>query len=343
LAIIESIGAYIPEKMVSTAELIAQIKDNPPFFIEAFTGIVHRRYRAQHEDSYSIGLKAARTCLRHSKYNAEDLNLIIYAGITRFKDGMCFQFEPPLALDLKNELGAEQAMAFDISNACAGMITGVFILDNMIKAGAIKRGMVISGECITSAADTAVLEISELRDPRLASLTLGDAGAAVIIDEGGQAPEGIQYTSMATYAEYSDLCLGMPSDRNVGLAMYADSVTLHNEAQKRAFLAFKTKSISAEFGRPIDYLIPHQTSIRAINKVFKEFKAHFNISAEERPHIAVNIKEFGNTASTSHFLTLYQKLMNGEIAPGSTCLLGAAASGIVIGYMAVTLGAVNKI
>jgi 3-oxoacyl-[acyl-carrier-protein] synthase III len=343
LAIIESVGAYIPEKKVSTMELISKIKDNPPFFLEELTGIAQRRYRAEHEDSYTIGLEAAKTCLRHSKHTAEALDIIVYAGITRFKDGMRFQFEPPLALALKNSLGAKRAMAFDITNACAGMVTGVFIIDNMIKAGAIKRGMVISGECITSSADTAVLEISELLDPRLASLTLGDAGAAVIIDQGSEGPEGIHYTSMATYAEYSDLCLGMPSDCNVGLAMYTDSVTLHNEAQKRAFLAFKTKSISAEFGRSIDCVIPHQTSIRAINKVFKDFKAYFNISPEESPHIVVNIKDYGNTASTSHFLTLYQKLRTGEIASGSTCLLGVAASGIVIGYMAVTLGDVNRI
>ncbi len=343
MAIIESVGAYTPEKKVSTAELIAKIQDNPPFFLEELTGIAQRRYRGQHEDSYTFGLKAARTCLRHSKYNAEDLNLIIYAGITRFKGGMRFQFEPPLALALKNALGAEHAMAFDITNACAGMVTGVFILDNMIKAGTIKRGMVISGECITPASDTAVSEINELLDPQLASLTLGDAGAAVIIDQGDQGSEGIHYASMATFAEYSHLCLGMPSNRSVGLAMYTDSVTLHNEAQKRAFLAFKSKSILTEFGRPVDYIIPHQTSIRAINKVFKSFKEHFNLTAEELPHMLVNIKEFGNTASTSHFFTLYQKLMSGEIAPGSTCLLGSAASGIVIGYMAVTLGAVNNV
>jgi hypothetical protein len=46
--------------------------------------------------------------------------------------GLRMQLEPPLSLLLKEALGAERAMSFDVSNACAGMMTGVFIVNDLI-------------------------------------------------------------------------------------------------------------------------------------------------------------------------------------------------------------------
>jgi 3-oxoacyl-[acyl-carrier-protein] synthase-3 len=36
-------------------------------------------------------------------------------------------------------------MTFDVSNACAGMLTGVTILNNWIRQGIVERGLVVSG------------------------------------------------------------------------------------------------------------------------------------------------------------------------------------------------------
>ena len=40
-------------------------------------------------------------------------------------------------------------MNFDLSNACAGMLTGVFLLQDLITRGEINCGMVVSGEYIS--------------------------------------------------------------------------------------------------------------------------------------------------------------------------------------------------
>ena len=59
-----------------------------------------------------------------------------------------------MSLSLKETLGARRAMSFDISNACAGMMTGVFIVNDLIRQGRIRRGMVVSGEYIYNWAST---------------------------------------------------------------------------------------------------------------------------------------------------------------------------------------------
>jgi 3-oxoacyl-[acyl-carrier-protein] synthase-3 len=86
-------------------------------------------------------------------------------------------------VSLKAELGAERALGVDISNACAGMMTGVFILNDLIRQGRIRRGMVVSAEYISELGRNAAQEVRTVMDDQLASRTLGDAGAAVILEQ----------------------------------------------------------------------------------------------------------------------------------------------------------------
>src|SRR5207244_4835118 len=106
------------------------------------------------------------------------------ANISRC-DGPNFRvsFEPGTAMQLKAQFGFVNALIFDISNACTGMFTAVDIIDAFIKAGLIRRGMVVSGEYITHLTQTAQNEIESYLDARLAFLTVGDAAADVCLKE----------------------------------------------------------------------------------------------------------------------------------------------------------------
>jgi 3-oxoacyl-[acyl-carrier-protein] synthase-3 len=133
----ESIGAYLPETRVSTRDLMSKMSFEPPFDLQQITGIEHRRVhdkRAESfEDSFALAHKAAKDCLSRSKYGAEQLDVIISASITRYKGGGYDNyFEPSFALYLRKALGAKNATYFDVSNACAGMMSGVYMLDRMI-------------------------------------------------------------------------------------------------------------------------------------------------------------------------------------------------------------------
>ena len=113
--------------------------------------------------------------------------MLISTSITRSKGRYTQSFEPPLSLYVKQAIGAAQAANFDLSNACAGMLTGVFILQDLVARGEINCGMVVSGEYISHLSWNAARQIRSLFSKQLASLTLGDAGAAVIVE---RAPSG---------------------------------------------------------------------------------------------------------------------------------------------------------
>jgi len=329
-------GVYHPERIVTTRELIDSMEHKPQFDLEALTGIKTRRWRSENEDSYTMAIAAAHECLAHSQYRASDIDVLIYSSITRSKDGLNHWFEPSFSKFLKDHLGFRKSvMHFDITNACAGMMTGVFILNNMIRSGVVKNGMVINGECITPTSETAMLEIKEPIDSQFASLTVGDSGAAVVIDRNDDTENGIEYIEFITLAEYSDLCFGLPSIDLPGIAMYTDAIGIHREVIKRLprFVAFCKEKYHMR-GDDYDYIIPHQTSGRAIKTAFELCSRHFD---DKIPEILISLDKYGNTASTSHFVVLDDYLGSQKIKKDSRIMFFVLASGIVMGLMSASI------
>ncbi|WP_040813660.1 3-oxoacyl-ACP synthase III family protein [Nocardia concava] len=335
---IEAVGSYLPAAEVSTAELLARLAVESPLDLERISGVRNRRVCAEDEDSFSLALAAARTALDNSSYDAADMDVVISCSITRIRDGE-FCVEPSFALMLRNELGAREAIHFDVSNACAGMMSGVLVLDRMIRAGLVKRGLVVSGEYITPISDTAVREMSQKYDPQFASLTVGDGAAAVILDGEGTDDDCIDYIELNTSASFAQLCLGMPSDRSSGIALYTDNRAMHNESRyllwttrQRDFLTERGSGFAAE---RYDHVIHHQFSAPAVEFVAKIAEREFDAPV---PPALMVLDRFGNTASTSHFVVLHDALKQQRIASGAKVLMVPAASGVVAGFLSVTLG-----
>ena len=181
--VIESLGVYLPPKAVSTTEIIQACTKRILLPVERLTGIRFRRMAGEYEFSIDLAKNAISACLDRSKYSAEDIDLLVCCNISRY-DGPNFQlsFEPSTSVKLKKYFGLTNAIVFDISNACAGMFTGINVADSYIKSGLVRNAMVVSGEYITHLTRTAQKEISRLKDSRMACLTLGDSGAAMILN-----------------------------------------------------------------------------------------------------------------------------------------------------------------
>jgi 3-oxoacyl-[acyl-carrier-protein] synthase III len=337
----ESIGVHLPEREVSTAELIASMASTPMFDLEKLTGVSRRRWRGDDDDSHTLAMAAAQRCLDASRFDVADLDILIFTSITRFRGGLCFCIEPAMSLTLKQELGfRDDALSFDITNACAGMMTGVQILDSLIRSGAVKTGMVLSGECITPITETAVKEIRDPIDAQFASLTVGDSGAAIIM-EAATGDDGIEFIDLFTSSRFADLCFGMPSDRNPGVAMYTRAMEIHAEVIQRlpdtlGYYAEEFSIAASDFKA----VIPHQTSTRAIKSALELCESTFG----KLPETCISLNRLGNTSSTSHVVVLDDYWRQGKLGPGDRILLLILASGIVMGAASITLGqmGVNK-
>jgi 3-oxoacyl-[acyl-carrier-protein] synthase III len=325
------IGACIPEHRLGSDELMASTKHRTGIDLERLTGVRERRIAGEGEDSYTLALGAARDALACAHCAAEELDVLIVSSISRHVGGLRMQLDPPVSVSLKEALGARRAMSFDLSNACAGMMTGVFILNDLIRQGRIRRGMVVSGEYISPLGRNAALEVRTMLDDQLASLTLGDAGAAAILERAPDGALGIEIAGFTTLAEHSRLCLAFPAKIAGGESMYSDARTLQEVGIEDTvpMLREVLDQAGLEFD-DIDYFIPHQTSARAIKKGLKEFSESLGAAPK---HVVVTVDEFGNTSSTTHFVALWKYLKEGRFATDDRVLLLSIASGLEVGVV----------
>jgi len=329
----ESLGLALPEHRLSTEALLSSCVHHPNIDLERLTGVRERRVCNEGEDSRSLAIAAARDCLAHSGHRAEEIEMLVSASISKYSGGLHHRLEPTMALDVARAIGAQPGRVFDLSNACAGMLSSIFVLNDFIRRGAIRCGMAVSGECISNLGTNAAKQIRTIMSSQLASLTLGDAGVAAIVERApaGKEKEGITFAGFTTLAEHSRLCIGVPSKVGPGASMFTDARTIHKVAVQDApaLLAEALRESGLTFGQ-VDWLIPHQTSSRAIRKGAKEISERLGFSPK---HIVDNIAERGNTASTTHFVALYEYLEAGRFAKGDEVLLLSFASGLEVGIV----------
>jgi 3-oxoacyl-[acyl-carrier-protein] synthase-3 len=331
---IESLGVALPEQRVSTAEVLAGCRRPVRLDLQRITGIEERRRCAATDDSFSLAIDAARKCLERSRHAPGDLDMIVNCSITRYAAGHVVSYEPAVSAVVKRAIGAHRAIHLDVTNACAGMLTGALLVDAYIRAGVVRSGLVVSGEWITHLSDTAAREMRTVASRQMASLTLGDAGAAVLLERAGPDTGRIEAAELTTVARWSRLCIARASRSGPGSVMVTRARQLH-EVAIEAGVPF-AHEILARCGLSIDdvdFIIPHQTSTRAIRTGLRK------LVGTERPRqaVATSVVRYGNTASTATFLALHDFLEEGRIRPGDRVMLMCFASGLVVGALVATL------
>jgi len=186
--VIAGTGSHIPSVVVPNAAFLRHefhgpdqkpiSKSNEEILtqFESITGIRERRYAPDDLVTSDMAHDAARNALESSGIDGETLDYIIVAhnfgdvraGSTRS------DLVPALAARVKNKLEIEnpRCVAVDVVFGCPGWLQGVIWADSMIRAGDIKRAMVIG-------ADT----LSRISDPHdRDSLIYADGAGATILE-----------------------------------------------------------------------------------------------------------------------------------------------------------------
>jgi len=187
---LDSIGYEIAPVVVSSLELERRLREVYSALhlsagqLEALTGIVERRWW---EEGYRLSdgaFAAARRALEASDLAADQLEVLIYAGVCRE------HFEPATACRVAALLGVgPQTVIHDVSNACLGVLTGMVEIANRIELGQIRAGMVVSCESAREINDIVIDQMlenpsMEFFKESLATLTGGSGAVAVLLTDG---------------------------------------------------------------------------------------------------------------------------------------------------------------
>ena len=331
---VESVGIYLPPRTESTRDVLRGCHHRILFPMEQVTGIRSRHTAGDSEFSIDLAKRAAERCFAMSRYEPSEIDLLICCNISRVDGPDCaFTFEPSTALRLRKHFGMNRAEVFDISNGCAGMFTAIYLIHILLKAQAIESGMVISGEYITHLARSAQKEIETQLDPRMASLTLGDAGAALILEASTNSQSGFEAIDLYTLSRYASLCVAKLSDRpENGGVMLTDSIKLSTVTVKHAVQ--HTLNFLQDTGCPptsVQHFIPHQTSRLSLKSGAREMNKCLGHEVCHEGNLVDNLSGCGNTATTTHFVALWNRILDDKVRTGDRVLFSFAGSGLTIG------------
>jgi 3-oxoacyl-[acyl-carrier-protein] synthase III len=331
--IIESLGVYLPPVVLTTDEVVKGCKLGLPIPLERLTGIESRRVVGEGQSSIDLAREAALACLARSKYKPADVDLLICCSISKAKTPTVAPVEPLLAIHLRRLLGMSNALTFDIGNACAGMFTGIAIADALMKTGAVRCAMIVSGEWGSTVMRTAQLEITSLVDQRIPCLTVGDAGAAMILEPSADARVGFHEIDMYTAGRYSNLCIIKPTEQaHGGLIMVTDAIRISLTSIPRVVQHLLWLMKRRGWGLDdIGHLIPHQTSRTTLQDAARQLTALVGSDVDMDSRNVDNLAERGNTATTTHMVALEDAILDGRIQSGENVVFSITGSGITIG------------
>ncbi|TQM31121.1 non-ribosomal peptide synthetase [Nocardia bhagyanarayanae] len=332
--VIESIGVYLPDNVVSTEEILAGCARPVGIPLAQLTGIRTRRRVGPGEFSIDLALRAAHRCLSLSRHTAADIDLLICTNISKIEGpDHRFVYEPSSSMRLRTLLALDNALSFDISNACAGMFTGISVADGFLRTGRVRRAMVVSGEYISHIIDTAQREIVDLLDDRLACLTVGDAGAALILERGTDGHTGFHDLRLRSLSKYSDLCIGRRTDQPHGGAIMHTKAVEQTAVAVRKSIPFAAGMLSRHgwSAESVDHILVHQTSKASIDDASATINRLAGRPVAHPEKVVYNLAERGNTASTTHFVAIHDLVRKGSIRAGDRMLFGVTGSGQTVG------------
>ena len=323
---VESLGVYLPEREVTTTEVVKGCRRRVLIPLERLTGIRSRRMAGETEFSVDLARNAVARCLATSRHSAADIDLIVAANISKQDSPLNYNVEPTTAAVLRRQFGLHRALAFDLSNACAGVFTAIMVVDELIRRGDVRRALVVSGEYITHLTATAQRELHGLHDERLACLTLGDAGVCLLLEQG----DGFDFIEIYTVPEHAGLCIAHSAESH-GAIMFTDSVTLARAGIAEVVHQYVAVATAGQVTTEPRYFIPHQTSSNSIKEATRATNRRLGRRVCHSDNMVDNLRHRGNTATTSHWVAVSDLIEASAIQPGDRVLFSITASGITVG------------
>jgi 3-oxoacyl-[acyl-carrier-protein] synthase III len=175
MAYLHAFGAYLPERVVSNAELAARLGSSAEW-IEKSTGILERRWAGEQSSLAGMGAEAARACLAragvpHAGGEASQVGFLIVAS------GSAPPGFPGPAAAVAASLGLGTTPALDLPMASAGSLFGLALAARLAESyGDI---LVVAAEKMSS-----IIQAHPL-DPNTAILFGDGAGAALVSNRPG--------------------------------------------------------------------------------------------------------------------------------------------------------------
>lgn len=345
------VGSALPELVVTNNDL-SQFVETDDEWITTRTGI-HERHIAIEETTTSLGLSAARRalgqetggwCAQEAPLDPESIDLII--AMTVSPDMVV----PSQAALYKAQLGATNAVAYDLNAACAGCVYGMDTAASLLELSALqrllaqipspqaanraaalhmahrnvyKRALIIGADCMSRVTDWT---------DRATCVLFGDGAGAVVL-EWQDNEHGVLASRLVNIDDVKE-ALNLPNTFDTSTFPFGDLDSAEKDAPEKrsitmkgaAVFKFSTK-VMASCAREVleraditiedvDLIVPHQANERIIASAMKKLDLPLD-------KIHLTIGTVGNTSASSALIALADAYMQGKITEGMlVCMVG---------------------
>lgn len=344
-SVITATGSYIPTVVVPNDQFLehdfrdpdGKKIDKPNKDIlkqfESITGIRERRYLPENMVTSDAAHAAARDALESSGIDRESLDYIIVAhnfGDVR-RHSHRSDLVPALAARVKTKLDIANpnCVAVDLIFGCPGWLQGVIVADTMIRAGDIRRAMIIGAEALSRVSDP------HDRD----SLIYADGAGAVILEARDTADGILAHAVRSDTIEHSGM-LRMGHSYNE--EVFLEALFLKMEGRKLYKYALNTVASAMKEAldragvelRDVDKVLLHQANGKMDEAILSALYQLAGVGAPPAGVMPMTISWLGNSsvATIPTMLDLITKRkMNGqEINPGDTVIFASVGAGMHI-------------
>lgn len=183
-----STGSYVPERVITNAEIDWLMGESTSDWLIENVGIRERRWMAPGQTTSDLIIAAAQRALAKAAISPQDLDLIIVSTDTPD------YLSPGTSVVVQHKLAAHRAGCYDVNSACAGWVTALDQGARYLATEPEFRYVLVAGGYGMS-------RFIDLKDKKTANLFADGAGAAVL--GAGDAP-GFLASNLLAVGEFHD-------------------------------------------------------------------------------------------------------------------------------------------
>ena len=300
-----STGSYLPSYIRTNAELEKMV-DTSDEWIVTRSGIRERRIAAADETVATMGFEAAKNAIEAAQINPQDIELIIVATTSNS------HAYPSAACQVQGLLNIDDAISFDLAAACTGFVYALSVADQFIRAGKVKKALVIGSDLNSRKLD---------ETDRSTVVLFGDGAGAVILESSEQ--EGIISTHLHASADKNNALVLAQPERGIEKSGYIEmqgNETFKLAVRELSNVVEETLLANNLDKKDLDWLVPHQANLRIITATAKKLEMDMS-------QVVVTLDKYANNSAATVPVALDEAVRDGRIQRGHLLLLEAFGGG----------------
>lgn len=316
-------GIYVPETILTNADLSERLSQDIDEFVTNVVGIKTRHVASEDESTADLATNAALAAIENAGIDVADVDLILLATDTP-------EFiSPATSVVVQERIGAVNAGTFDINCACAGFVTTLDTAFKYLIADASYKNVLVIG-CY------AMSKFIDWKDKKTSTLFADGAGAFVLQADEAKHFLASKLVADGSYHSFMGIFAGgtkLPIDQGVLAKNDLNRLRFVQKYPPEVNIIGWPKIVDEVLAKAslnreeVDVFLWTQVNLSTIKIVMEEMQIPW-----EKTHTIMD--KWGYTGSACIPMVFHDAVAQGKIKRGDTIVMCASGGGLNMACLA---------